>query len=620
LGDALDAQMQLTREQMGRHAAEQSLVWQRQTAQDRIALLTKEAAYHHNDADLVDGMGHAAANAARAHSRVGNTSLDPAVEAAAAATARSSVLSSAIQAKVDAGDLAGGTALLDRSIGQLDPAHAAPLQASLDALRRADAAKTYASQFVSALPAKSSAEIEGQRTAALDRAAVDHASDPRQQALASQFIDASFNQRQADLAKETAERAAAVRDWLNTPDANGKPQTSLPPAALWNRLTEEERNQLLVQLHENGSPSDSSQPWENLGTAEKFKAAFQRFSAEGDARGAAFAADSAARHLQAIDELTRRQNAGEELNVTEKRFLLKNRHAAMDLAGSVGRLVDAQRRIADLPRSAALRQLYEAATAVDAARIIAAHPGEIAKAFGVESVPDLLVQMAAVGAMGPLAAGTTLTGTSGLQGYASGLIGALAQHGVDIGDPERLSAALHDKELMERVRFDATRDGVIAAGTTLAMAAIGGRKSSRGSISPQSSASGEIGTKASESVAAKLTPAEQLAANKAAGKAFEETKSLELQQSLLLHAPQVTVETPSGTRVRLDFMTQDPGTGEVRCIECKASPTARLSPNQKSAFPEIEKAGATVKGNAGEPYFPDGTKFPPGKVDIHRKK
>ena len=173
---------------------------------------------------------------------------------------------------------------------------------------------------------------------------------------------------------------------------------------------------------------------------------------------------------------------------------------------------------------------------------------------------------------------------------------------------------------MERVRADATRDGAIAAGATFAMAAIGGRKGSRGSASPRSSAGGEPAAKALENIPRKLTVAEQFEVNKVAGKAFEDEYGMELQKGILLHAPQVTVETSSGTRLRLDFMTRDPGTGEVRCIECKASPTARLSPKQKAGFPDMEKAGGTVKGNAGEPHFPAGTKFPPVKVDIYRKQ
>jgi hypothetical protein len=136
LGAALDAQMQLTRQQMARHVAEQSLAWQRGVAQDRIAILTKEAAYHHNDTDLVDGMGHAAANAARAHARVGGVPAGGPAEDAAAATARSSVLSAAIQARLDRGDAAGADAMLMRFNDQLDPAHAAPLQGQIDTVQR----------------------------------------------------------------------------------------------------------------------------------------------------------------------------------------------------------------------------------------------------------------------------------------------------------------------------------------------------------------------------------------------------------------------------------------------------------------------------------------------------
>jgi hypothetical protein len=76
LGGALDAQMQITREDMARHVAEQSLAWQRQTALDRIVLLRKEAAYRHNDPDRVFAIGEAAATAARAHARVGDEPLD----------------------------------------------------------------------------------------------------------------------------------------------------------------------------------------------------------------------------------------------------------------------------------------------------------------------------------------------------------------------------------------------------------------------------------------------------------------------------------------------------------------------------------------------------------------
>lgn len=126
--------------------AEQSLAWQRQTTLDRIALLTKEAAFHHNDDDRIEALGAAAANAARAHARVGDAPLGAEVEDTAAATARSGVLSAAIGAKLDAGNLAGGAALLDRSTDRLDPAHAALVRARLDTLQRAEDAGVSAGQ------------------------------------------------------------------------------------------------------------------------------------------------------------------------------------------------------------------------------------------------------------------------------------------------------------------------------------------------------------------------------------------------------------------------------------------------------------------------------------------
>ena len=129
LGDALDAQMQLAHEGMARHMAEQSLAWQRGVAQDRIALLAKEAAYHHNDDELIDSLGHAAATAARAHSRVGDGPPGGQAEDAAAATARSGVLGAAIQARLGRGDTEGVRALFTRVRNELDPAYAAPLQA-----------------------------------------------------------------------------------------------------------------------------------------------------------------------------------------------------------------------------------------------------------------------------------------------------------------------------------------------------------------------------------------------------------------------------------------------------------------------------------------------------------
>jgi hypothetical protein len=128
---ALDAQMTLARDDIGRHAAEQSKAWQRQVALDRIDLLAKEAAFHRNDDGRIDALGIAAANAARAHARVGVDSGEAEGESATAALARSRIVSSAIQARLDNGDPEGASALFERTQDLLDPLHAEPLQGQI---------------------------------------------------------------------------------------------------------------------------------------------------------------------------------------------------------------------------------------------------------------------------------------------------------------------------------------------------------------------------------------------------------------------------------------------------------------------------------------------------------
>ena len=111
----------------------------------------------------------------------------------------------------------------------------------------------------------------------------------------------------------------------------------------------------------------------------------------------------------------------------------------------------------------------------------------------------------------------------------------------------------------------------------------------------------------------------QLAINRAAGAAFEQAVGSDLAESGLTIGQQVTVRTQSGVTTRLDFLTQDPLTGEIGCIECKASPTAPLTGNQSLAFPEIGQSGGTILG-AGKPGFPGGMQLPPTIVQIIRRE
>ncbi|MGA2492026.1 MAG: hypothetical protein ABSF67_03645 [Roseiarcus sp.] len=109
----------------------------------------------------------------------------------------------------------------------------------------------------------------------------------------------------------------------------------------------------------------------------------------------------------------------------------------------------------------------------------------------------------------------------------------------------------------------------------------------------------------------------QLAANKLAGKAFDNQVGDRLEALGVETADETTVQTMSGAKTRLDHLFRDPTNNAIRCIESKSSETAPLTPKQEVAFPEIESSGATIVG-AGKPGFPGGTVIPPTKVEVIR--
>lgn len=248
---------------------------------------------------------------------------------------------------------------------------------------------------------------------------------------------------------------------------NGAPLTEPPPGSPDYREAEEQARKL------------DGDGWEKLGFFDQLGIVFKRFDEESKKSGAALGIDASARHLEKVLELQRRRDTGEPLNVTEKRYLLRNRNAASDLAGAVARLIDAQERLDDLPASDPLRRLLEAPSVAEAARLLHRHPGRIARAVGIEGVPALTVGLIATAVLGPIGGAIALAGSSGVDGYAKGLLGALARAGVDVSDADDLTRALRDNGLMQRIREDAVTDGAIAAGVTAASMMVPIPKSSR---------------------------------------------------------------------------------------------------------------------------------------------
>lgn len=105
-------------------------------------------------------------------------------------------------------------------------------------------------------------------------------------------------------------------------------------------------------------------------------------------------------------------------------------------------------------------------------------------------------------------------------------------------------------------------------------------------------------------------------ANKAAGDAWSQAVGGELKATHDVAVPEITVRTQSGVKTRLDWVTKD-SAGSIGCVECKASATAPLTPNQALAHPEIGQTGAVVVGK-GKPGIPGGTVIPPTPVQVRR--
>ncbi len=188
LGQAIDTHLTLAGQDIDRHVAEQNLAWQRQTAQGRIDALMREASLHHNDDELVDEMSNAAANAARAHLRVGGAPVDIDTEDAAATKAKSGIYHMAILGHLDRGNNEDAATMLDRLSDQLDPEHAAELGSQLATAKRLDVAKAYAAGLVPQW-STSHDEADAQHAAATEQNQSENQVDPAYQADVQHVLD-----------------------------------------------------------------------------------------------------------------------------------------------------------------------------------------------------------------------------------------------------------------------------------------------------------------------------------------------------------------------------------------------------------------------------------------------
>ncbi|HWR33874.1 MAG TPA: RHS repeat-associated core domain-containing protein [Chitinophagaceae bacterium] len=111
----------------------------------------------------------------------------------------------------------------------------------------------------------------------------------------------------------------------------------------------------------------------------------------------------------------------------------------------------------------------------------------------------------------------------------------------------------------------------------------------------------------------------QVTKNAAKGAAFEKVVVNDVVKSGEKNvAEQVTIKANNGVKTKVDVASRTE-TGTIKLREAKASETAPLTKNQKSAHPSIAQSGGTVVGK-GKPGFPGGTPIPPTKVEVVRPK
>ncbi|WP_254063766.1 hypothetical protein [Granulicella sp. S190] len=104
--------------------------------------------------------------------------------------------------------------------------------------------------------------------------------------------------------------------------------------------------------------------------------------------------------------------------------------------------------------------------------------------------------------------------------------------------------------------------------------------------------------------------------NAAQGRAFQEAVAAQTAVTDTNVVQNVTIKTESGVKTVMDVVSKD-ASGKVALTEAKSSATARLTPNQAAAHPEIAQTGGTVV-EQGKPGFPGGTKIPPTEVKVVR--
>ena len=216
-----------------------------------------EAAVSHNDPAKVELFATGAYQ-----TRLRSAGAPPKSDAAKAlaASARSTVYRSAIEAALAAGDTRSASTLYELAKDRLTAEDAGPTHGQIKAAMERETARTYLAGLPKPIPGEPSvffdapkqlAEADAAHQATTAQNEVDWAHDASQRAINQHYIDVQFGQQKQAIAQTKAEIDSAVANWVATPSPDGRPQTDLPPLALWAPLNPDEQRNALGALKRN---------------------------------------------------------------------------------------------------------------------------------------------------------------------------------------------------------------------------------------------------------------------------------------------------------------------------------------------------------------------------------
>jgi len=237
LSQALDNHLIASKASVARHVAQQTSTWRDATAQNRLALLQKQAGFDYGNPDSIANYADAGRSVALHQAEIAGLASDSGDRERRASNAASAIWRTAIETALAKDDLKPAIALYERSADTLAPGDRAALSPLIGAAHERDIAQEYVAAIAPmAYAPGTDADIDAAHEEASERNAEDWNHDPELQATIQHFLDVLFGNLKRNLAKGEAERSAALDDWLNKPGPDGHLQTELPPLALWTQL------------------------------------------------------------------------------------------------------------------------------------------------------------------------------------------------------------------------------------------------------------------------------------------------------------------------------------------------------------------------------------------------